>query len=253
MKHWILAFRLRTFPLAVSSILVGSAVLVLHACGATPNELEPSLNENLAKVQSVNHDTSSLIEPLVQGNGQLNFTDVKGRKQGHWITLLNNKPWKDEYFKDGLRDSVCKEYFANGDVYQVTYANGLRNGLCSQYDPDSTTAMFQSWYENDTSVYLVFPWGLAFYIVPVKGWHADKDSVEVNVKYLSGQPLYHGYLNRSSDTTLAVPYGEHRAYYNDGSLKATVNYDKDSMVLFNKKGQVIERTTPRKWRGRQLR
>ena len=188
-----------------------------------------------------------------QDDLQLNFTDAKGKKQGHWVTMLNGKPWKDEHYEDGLRDGLCKEYFANGDVYQTTYVSGVRNGLCNEYQPDSATAVFQSLYVNDTSVYLVFPWDLAYFIVPVKGWRVDKDSVEVDVKYLSGQPLYHGYFNRSSGNTRAAPYGEHRAYYEDGALKAAIDYDKDSMVVYNRRGQEIERLTPWQWRGRQLR
>ena len=253
MKYWLHAFRLRTLPLAMSSIVAGSMLFMLCACYTKPAGAEQNAIDTLEKEAHITPDTLSSIATSVQVDGQLNFTDANGRKQGHWITMVNGKPWKDEYYKNGLRDGLCKEYFANGDVYQATYRSGVRNGLCMQYDPDSATAMFQSWYENDTSIYLVFPWDLAFFIVPVKGWRTNKDSVEVEVKYLSGQPLYHGYLNRSSGNTRAAPKGEHRAYYDDGSLKATINYDKDSMVVFKRKDQGIEWTTPRKWQGRQLR
>lgn len=253
MKHWIHVFRLSRLPSAISHTVVGIAVVLV--CSCTANTKNPVSEHEATNAQQFSgHDTLGTKQVTTdQVHEQLNFTDAKGRKQGHWLTKLNGKIWKDEYFKNDLRDSVCKEYFANGDVYIDTYTNGVRNGLRMKYHPDSVSADFQSLYISDTSIYLVFPWELASYIVPVKGWRTDKDSVEVDVKYLTGQPLYHGYLNRSVGYDGAVPYGDHRAYYEDGSLKAIINYDVDSLVVFDRYGQILERTTPRKWHGRQLR
>jgi antitoxin component YwqK of YwqJK toxin-antitoxin module len=183
---------------------------------------------------------------VVQPENQL---DSLGRKQGIWRTDLNGKPWKIERYKDGKRHGVQQEFWANGEIIESTYAEGLKHGAQSHYHLDSSVAVMYSWHERGNQVWIVFPWELEHHIVPVKGWSARRDSVEISVPYVSGQLMYSGYLNRG-ERIFDVPYGMHRSYYPNGRLRAIIDYDQDSMTIYSPQGAVLERTTPRRWRGR---
>ena len=128
---------------------------------------------------------------------------------------------------------------------------GQRHGAFTHYHPDSSAAKSYSWFENDTQQWIAFPWELESYLVPVKGWSATHDSTEIRVPYVSGPLLYQGSLNLA-DNIMDRPYGTHHVYYPDGSVKAAIDYDKDSMSVYSRSGQLMEVITPQQWRWRQM-
>ena len=236
-------------------ICVGLSLLTVLACGSnSPNHADPNA-DSTAMVGDNPTVVESGQEPIdaPQGTEVLNEVDSLGRKQGHWVLHYRGKPWKDENYKDGVLDGLRKEHWANGEVIENEYSMGVLDGRARHYHPDSSFAMYQSFYENGEPVYLVFPWELATYIVPVKGWRAWRDSVEVKVDWLNGKHMYHGYLRVSEPDSLTSAFGMHQAYYEDGTLKATIDYDRETIVLFDRSGKVVEQTTPSRWRGKQLR
>lgn len=216
-------------------------------CGVQPSAEEVSTDEGFVdQLVAPGDSLTATAHAETQAENQL---DSLGRKQGNWRTDLNGKPWKVERYKDGERHGVQQEFWANGEIIESTYAEGLKHGAQSHYHPDSSVANMYSWHERGNQVWMVFPWELERYIVPVKGWSAGMDSVEIRVPYVSGQLMYSGYLNHG-ERILDVAYGRHRAYYPDGQLRAIIDYDQDSMTIYSPQGAVLERTTPRRWRGR---
>ena len=106
-------------------------------------------------------------------------------------------------------------------------------------------------YTHNVQQWLVFPWELEAYIVPVKGGSTRLDSVTYFVPYLSGDSLYHGHM-RAAEKLKDRYYGVHRAYDPGNKLKAIIDYDQDSMWVFDRAGRLTERTKPHLWQGKVL-
>ena len=119
------------------------------------------------------------------------------------------------------------------------------------YHPDSTSAHYAAYYEHGTHVWSAFPWELESYIVPVKGFHSSKDTVEISVPYNSGKTMYVGTIV-STDSNHAKGIGMHRAYYETGEIKALVDYGKKTISLFEQNGQLIKTTTISHWKGNKI-
>ncbi|MFM9984633.1 MAG: toxin-antitoxin system YwqK family antitoxin, partial [Flavobacteriales bacterium] len=121
-----------------------------------------------------------------------NYADAAGKKQGIWKSYLNGKLWKEENFKDNVLHGKSKVYNSDGAIQESHYFDGQLHGLILDYYPDSTSAHYAAYYEQDKHVWTAYPWELESYIVPVKGFHSSKDTVEISVPYNSGKTMYVG-------------------------------------------------------------
>lgn len=183
----------------------------------------------------------------------LNYRDEAGLKQGIWKHYLKGKIWKIEPYKDNLLHGQHYEYWANGEVMRTDYVNGIKHGYDLHYAPDSTSGSFVRFWEQGENVWAAFPWELESYIVPVKGFHTSRDTVEIKVPYNTGELMYQGTIARKSNSSrMGHGVGIHQAFYASGELKARVDYTRDTIYIFNKRGQLIESEKIGVWRGRRV-
>ena len=216
-------------------------ILVLFSCG----EAKKQPIESLASSQ-VNHTiesdfnkvkSDSIVENTQFNEEEYNLKDSQGRKQGKWITMLNGKPWKIEFYKDNKLHGQCFNFWANGEVMRMEYEHGKRHGYYLHYQPDSTVARFVVYYQNDTAIWHGFPSELALYFIPIKGFSSEIDSVYVKVPYVSGNLMYEGWVKNNKNNQ-TVPIREHKVYFESGKLQAKIDYALDTMIIYNSKEEI---------------
>ena len=233
-KHW----------LQITSLFM--VILISTSCDSTKQQPHKE-NSEVVLVS----DTSEINDPRTTTSVTYNYTDATGKKQGIWKSYLNGKLWKEENFKDNVLHGKSKIYNADGGINESHYAAGQLDGLLLNYYPDSTSANYAAYYEHGSHVWSAYPWELESYIVPVKGFHTSKDTVEINVPYNSGKNMYVGTIV-STDSNHAKGIGIHRAYYESGGIKAIVNYDKMRITIFNQNGSVYGESDVNVWKGNKL-
>lgn len=239
----------------VRTIIINTIIGLLFFCSCNNGQ------ENVVTIPSKDSSKpESLTDTLASYNNDkqpidrqdtLNYQDSAGLKQGTWKKYLNGKIWKIENYKDNFLHGKHYEYWANGEVMQTDYRYGIRHGYFLHYNPDSTFGNFVTYWENGQKVWSAFPWELESYIVPIKGFLTERDKVEIKVPYNSGKLMYQGTIvAKGGNSGRAI--GLHKAYYESGELKATVDYDKDSINVYSKDGKLIESEKIDKWRGRRI-
>jgi len=181
----------------------------------------------------------------------IGYTDSAGFKQGTYTTYLQGKVWKIERYKDDQLHGQHFEYLANGEVLRTDYVNGVRNGYFLHYNPDSIFGKFVTFWQDGRKLWSAFPWELNSYLVPVKGFLSELDSVEIKVPYNSGQLMYTG-LIATRGGGRAEPIGHHVAFYESGSVKASIDYDADSIRIFSREGELIKSETISSWQGQRI-
>lgn len=224
-----------------------------YSCGGVQKN-EAILSTATAEEQELPHDAlnfekNNSIE--VQAFDAINQKDKNGLKQGVWETYRNGKIWKRENYKDDQLHGKQYEYHGKGEVTLTAYRLGVIEGYQLRYHTDSSFANFISYYENGKHLWSAFPWELCDYIVPVKGFLTEEQRVEIRVPYNSGQRMYVGTVVNTT-TSGIVPIGIHKAYYETGELKALVNYDQDSIYIYNVRGNKIFSDRIKQWKGRRV-
>lgn len=184
-------------------------------------------------VSATNLQIDTLQEVRKEKTDTLNYTDVNGLKQGRWETYWNGKIAKREFFRDGKLHGVCENYQGN-EVWKTSYSHGIRNGISGLYAPKNSYATFITYWNDGKKVWSVFPWDLNESIIPIKGFLSEvEDTSEVVVHFNSGQLMYSGKIVGND----AVPVLIHTSYYETGELRAVINYDKDTIHVFEKNGK----------------
>jgi antitoxin component YwqK of YwqJK toxin-antitoxin module len=205
------------------------------------------LQQNATVVQSPSDSLPAITKDT------LNYRDEAGLKQGIWKHYLKGKIWKIEPYKDNLLHGQHYEYWANGEVMRTDYVNGIKHGYYLHYEPASTSGRVVSFYDQGEYVWSAFPWDLESFIVPVKGFHTSRDTVEIKVPYNTGELMYKGSIvGERNSSRMSHGVGIHQAYYATGELKARVDYTIDTIYIFNKRGQLVESEKIDDWRGRRV-
>jgi hypothetical protein len=202
----------------------------LYSCNSSDkNEpINSSENNKQEDITSLSPSFKEIISTPVHTIDTLNQIDKTGLKQGRWEIYQYDKIWKREhYHNDKLHG------------YQMTYSS------------DSNFALFISYYENGKHLWSAFPWELCDYIVPVKGFLTEENQVEIHVPYNSGKRMYEGTIAKQKSSSVSA-IGIHKAYYETGELKATIDYTSDSITIYTLKGNQIFSDKISKWKGRNL-
>lgn len=244
------------YMMIVRTVNINTLIGLLFFCSCNNGQenVEAILSEDALKCETL-IDTSlakyNNEEQDIVNQDTLNYRDSEGLKQGTWKVFLNGKIWKIENYKDNLLNGKHYEYLADGEILQTDYVNGIKHGYFLHYDPKCTFARFVTYRENGQSVWSAFPWELESYIVPIKGFITNRDKIEINVPYNSGKLMYNGTIV-SNEGKLVNAIGLHTAYYESGEIKALVDYDSDTIKIFNKDGELIESEKIDNWRGRRI-
>ncbi|WP_107037519.1 toxin-antitoxin system YwqK family antitoxin [Brumimicrobium mesophilum] len=213
-------------------------VITLTACIDRIEEVKPEITKQ-SKGKILSKDsviTSLLVNDVVQTEDTLNKIDSNGLKQGVWIEYLHHKLWKLENYDKGELNGKCLEYQANGNVFETFYEKGVKNGYSFHYEPKSTVSKFVTYWENDEKNWSTFPNMIERDLVPIKGFiYIGEDTINVIVPYVSGKTLSKGSIIKDG-----IPIGEHFVYYENQEIRAIINYDTDSLKIFDIHGNLKE-------------
>lgn len=242
--------------LYLSSIVVS---LVLSSCTtknsdsktiATPENEEDRKGATTTTTDWLAGDkkSDSLVSFEIADSMMFNQFDNNGLKQGKWKIYRNGKLLELEEYKDGKLNGTSTSYDTHGAVtFTREFKNGQEHGYTTVYhqvySEEYKTAKMVIYFENGVKQWWAFPWDLEENIIPAKGFHLEStiDTVHVKVSYISGSPLYDGVVSRiGGEYGGPKRIGLHKSYYPDGQLRSIVQYDIDSIFLFDEQGQPLE-------------
>ncbi len=183
-----------------------------------------------------------------------NQLDGLGRRQGFWKDSIDGHLFKFAFYKNGKLDGLLLRY-GDGRREQM-YKNGQRHGLHKWfYSVNDPSPYSTAYYENDSLIWHAFPWEMTDYLIPIKGYSCRKDSVLFKMYYESGELMYQGVITNTDpriQTTLYPAKGIHKAYYQNGQLKARIDYDDFYMEVYDSMGVRMFQDSLWKWRGRTI-
>lgn len=178
---------------------------------------------------------------------KVNYTDELGQKQGKWNILLKGVLWKTEFYKDDKLNGKCTEFYPNGDISESSYVAGKRHGYFNHNVPDSKVPKVTAYWQNGKRLWTAFPSVLQEFLISIKPFHIEADSVFIDIPYNSGKTFYRGLVTNTNENK-AKEKGIHYFYFESGRARATLNYDKDRMVVLDEEGNVVTKSTITKWR-----
>lgn len=235
--------------------MIAFSIFLIMSCSEQHDNNDGQLDSTSINPINTNIPHDSTLKPsshsgAVQQEVQFNFTDSAGLKQGLWQTFHNKKLTKLENYVDGLLHGKQREYLGDGGVRETNYEHGIQHGYYLDYKVDSTAASYVSYWENGVRLWSAFPWELESYIVTVKGFLTSQKEVYIKVPYNSGKLMYEGKLVTDDDGRCKA-VGVHKAYYETGEIKSTVDYNIDSIFIFDQNGHLLLSEKTRSWRGRR--
>lgn len=169
------------------------------------------------------------------GDSTLNEIDTMGRKIGKWETVVDGKVWKTEFFKDGKLHGLQTQNLDNGKVLETNFSNGKKNGLSQEYTAGAKVSDYLTIYQNDKRVFSTFPKDLYAGNFKKIIFSTELDSIDLNIKYLSGRKLYQGKILKKSSIR-GVPVGVHKVFHENGKVKFELHFETDTIYSFNPKG-----------------
>lgn len=181
-----------------------------------------------------------------------NYTDTNDLKQGKWVKLENNKFSKIQYFKDGYLDGVSYE-LTDGDTIEVKhYVKNKLNGICLHCPQFLKACAHCTFFQDDKKLWTAFPQDLKHNFIPFKGFILHVDSAYIKIPYKNGNIFYEGKVKRQEKPFKPhwICLGEHKIYYQNGNIEAKIDYDIDSIKVFNRAGKEIAKESITKWRAK---
>lgn len=169
------------------------------------------------------------------GDSTLNEKDTLGRKIGRWETEVDGKVWKTEFFKEGKLHGIQTQNLDNGKVLETHFSMGRKNGVSQEYVNGSKVAEYLTIYQNDQRVFSTFPKDLYAGNFKKIMYSTELDSIELKIKYISGNKLYEGKILKKSSIR-GIPVGVHKVFYENGKVKFELNFETDSIYSYNKEG-----------------
>lgn len=169
-------------------------------------------------------------------------------KEGISKQYLNGKVWKINRYSAGKLDGKNFEFLENGEILETNYKNGIRDGYFLHYAPKSRTAKFATFWKDGKKLWSAFPDQLDLSIIPSKGFITDEDTIEIKIPYNSGKLLYQGRIispAKIEDECI----GKHTLWFENGKIRAIIDYDRDSIKIYNEKGKLLQNTNIFKMRG----
>lgn len=169
------------------------------------------------------------------GDSTLNEKDSLGRKIGKWETKVDGQLWKTEFYIDGKLHGLQTQKLDHGKVLETHFIKGKKSGISQEYLEGAKVADYLTIYHNDKRVFSTFPKDLVNGNFKKILFSTELDSIELNIKYISGKKLYQGKILKKSSIR-GVPVGEHQVFYENGKTKYLLNFEIDSLYKFDSKG-----------------
>lgn len=217
------------------SIQIITFLILVTSCSQeySSDQPEKEINRNeIDQTTQVGHPQNPIIQK-----------DTSELQQGIKKLYHNGKLWKKENYEDGKLHGKNFEYWANGEVLMTEYQEGIRHGYFMHYAPGQSSATFITRWTNGKEMWSTFPIQIEEHFVPIKGYlYKEPDTIEIEVPYINGSILSTGTLVGKMSGG-ATPIGEHQVFYESGKLKALINYDTDTVIVFDKEGNIIDRST----------
>jgi len=137
-------------------------------------------------------------------------------------------------------DSTLKNgYFVEGDgmISDGHYINGKKEGIWRTYYNFSIGKVLSvSYFEKGEGFWSAYPSADMYRILPIKGMYVKYDSTLIEAPHINGSIWYRGHFKDSH-----TPYGKHEVFYPNGRLRASFNYDTDTITNFNEYGKLIHK------------
>lgn len=210
--------------------------LALCAMGCT-HETNERVHESVINNTSIKQDTQTD-----------NFTDHLGLKQGRWS--FTNKQGERETYT--YKNDTLNGYYCLGNWvwrYVGTYKNGMKDNI--QWTYSGNKAVNVSFWKDGKTLWLANFSADKDKIIPLKGFQISNDTtLYIIAPYPSGKKWYEGqFINtnhfKSTRQSGFHTYmtGIHKIYFEEGTLKAIVDYDHQTITEFNSEGRKLYSTT----------
>lgn len=216
-------------------------ILIIASCNSEDElEITPeNKNDSIATIPDTKFIDKNLIDSIAEF--KTNFTDKNGLKQGIWITNSGRgKLKKTETFKDGKLNGLALEQ-GYGEYSEYYYKNNKLDSLYFSYkDLNSTLSNFIMNFENGEKKWTGFPLvtlRTGYYIKPFQLYI---DTAYIWIPYKNGKVFYTGTFVKDKQNGEGIGIGKHTMYYRNGKIKASYDYDLDSMKVFTKEGKLYK-------------
>ncbi len=236
-------FRFRFSALYCGLFLAGW----LCACGDGNRTEEDAANgktgmtDTLYKVISDTVDVSDTIP--------INQTDVNHLKQGRWEFRIGGRLWKLEFYEGGYRNGRCFEYEAEGGTKAMDYNYGQRSGYALEYHRSDSIPEVASYYYIDLLQWTAHPKALDTLLLHPDGFQLYTDSATLEIPYTFGENFYEGKIVQVGNDQ-GKPVGVHRIFRRSGALKAEIDYDQSTIVVFAADGGSNTQYTFQEWQAK---
>ncbi len=173
---------------------------------------------------------------------RINFTDVKGLKQGKWV-----KSDKKNITKEILtykNDTLNGHYYIGSDGWrrEGIYKNGLYDGY--QWVISGNLAQYYSFYQAGKFIWAAYYAADHNNLFPIKGFRIAFDSTYIKAPHYNGKLWYEGLFifqpnQRNPNFIGNKPVGVHKIYFETGELKGIVDYNKRIISEYKKTGKKL--------------
>lgn len=210
---------------------------ITASCGQQTNQGHESAVTSTQAEASMKQDTQTI-----------NLSDSLGLKQGRW-SFTNKQGEKETYT---YKNDTLNGYYCLGNWgwrHQGTYKNGIKDNI--QWTYSGNKGVHVSFLKNGTTL-----WSANFNadknnIIPVKGFQIPYDTtLYLIAPYPSGKKWYEGqFISTKKFRSTSHPgfhtymIGIHKIYFEEGALKAIVDYDHHTITEFNSEGRKLYSTT----------
>lgn len=225
--------------------LIILVIVLFYGCSNNRTELKKNNEIDKDSVLS-KQDTDSVYNrnrTIINLEDSINYTDKSGLKQGKWITRgLKGEVVEIKSYKNDTLHGLYQKL--DGTPFDENYVMGKKEGYKYVYYKNRNRLMSVSYFENDSSIWIGFPAANEDFLIPIKHFHSNRDSVFIRAPYENGKTWYEGYfcLNPSkmnNGRIMTYCYGLHKIYFRNGKLKGVVDYIKQTIQEFDSLGNEL--------------
>ncbi len=166
-------------------------------------------------ITKIPNQDSIIIKPYkIDYSDSINYTDENGLRQGKWIDMWEGKV-------AGIK----------------TYINDTLNGCFFRGVIEEKNYSMLSYFNMGECIWSAFGYDHQL-LFPTKGFTLSKDTVLIQAPYYNGQLWYEGKFIKIGNkrkyhcSVLHNGVGIHKVYYENGNLRAEINYDNITLKLY---------------------
>ncbi len=226
----------------------GLLYLIVTGCYLQLGCSNNASQENSTAISKSENSAAIIVDTLINNlNEQTNYTDTNGFKQGLWVKKWRGKLIEQANYKDDLLDGYYISLESGGGL-EGNFKLGKREGIFYYWYTYRKNALAVTYYTNDSIVWQGYPAANEKYLIPIKRFHINVDTVHVRAPYNTGKIWYEGnfcqrQIKSGSNFKSTSPIGVHKIYFRNGVLKGIVDYTNETIQEFDSTGNSLYKTT----------